>query len=170
MVKMNKTTRKNRKQHGGLHPDKGEGYGPLYGQNIHTLVKEANEGQSVEEKEEEEEEEEQKQNKSASWFPELKNPFSGLFSSSPSPPPATGGNKKQVNPAFGGYLKGGKKTVRNMKKHTKKRTGGNKCKCGGRNCRCSRKDCKCKCADKRFKCTCSSSTCGRNRTIKHRKH
>mgnify|MGYP001281603915 CR=1 FL=1 len=81
-----------------------------------------------------------------------------------------GGNKKHPNPAFGGYLKGGKKHVRNTKKNTKKRTGGNKCNCGCRNCRCSRKDCKCKCADKRFKCTCSSRTCGCKRTLKRRKH
>jgi hypothetical protein len=75
-----------------------------------------------------------------------------------------------VNPAFGGYLKGGKSKRRTTKQHTKKRTGGNKCKCGCRNCRCSIKNCKCKCADKRFKCICKSSTCGCKRTLKHRKH
>lgn len=180
MAKTKNITRKNRKQRGG---NKTNGQGPSYKEFMNRIGKRIEEDNNMEaSKTDEEILEERRQAEEArkaaaeaeaegnSWVSSLskfRNPFSGLFDSSPQ---ATGGNKKQPNPAFGGYLKGGKKHVRNTKKNTKKRTGGNKCNCGCKNCRCSRKDCKCKCADKRFKCTCSSRTCGCKRTLKHRKH
>jgi len=177
MVKTKNITRKNRKQRGG---NETNGPGPSYKGLMEEIDKDIKKRNEEEQKELREAEAAPAPAPAAeaaaeappaaapaegnTWF---YNPFSGLLGSNKQ---TTGGNKKQPNPAFGGYLKGGKKHVRNTKKNTKKRTGGNKCNCGCRNCRCSRKDCKCKCADKRFNCTCSSRTCGCKRTLKRRKH
>ena len=171
---MNKITRKNRRQKGGMehNPEttrQNEKYKtPIitHDTDIHKLVQDA----SKDDKDDTEYYKQpttttqEKENKG--WF---SNPFKNIFRSTSSEP-AVGGNKKHPNPAFGGYLKGGKSKRRTTKQHTKKRTGGNKCNCGCKNCRCSSKNCKCKCADKRFKCICKSSACGRKRTLKHRKH
>lgn len=195
MAKTKNITRKNRKQRGGMEHDiRTKKEDETLNKSIIPLgTKISREDMTPEEIERQKQQEEAEEaaierersdsierNKEArkaaeaegnSWgLPSLskfKNPLSGFFGSNQQ---TTGGNKKQPNPAFGGYLKGGKKHVRNTKKNTKKRTGGNKCNCRCRNCRCSRKDCKCKCADKRFKCTCSSRTCGCKRTLKRRKH
>jgi len=176
MAKTKNITRKNRKQRGGIHPhgryDKKtgelvyEGYNTGLPANFSKQLEEANNLPDERPEEHTNTTQEQTEEKKG-MLSNIANSWNSLFSSNQQ---TTGGNKKQPNPAFGGYLKGGKKHVRNTKKNTKKRTGGNKCNCGCRNCRCSRKDCKCKCADKRFKCTCNSRTCGCKRTLKRRKH
>lgn len=194
MAKTKNITRKNRKQRGGGYFDT---YGPDGKPKTSEQITNETEETIRKEKQKEEEENlqieeeaggdvgkyykliaekaEEKRQREASEAAKkaeggILNTFKGLFSWGNEEKPVYGGNKKQPNPAFGGYLKGGKKHVRNTKKNTKKRTGGNKCNCGCRNCRCSRKDCNCKCADKRFNCTCTSRTCGCKRTLKRRKH
>ena len=165
---MNKITRKNRRQKGGIYidPEDPEGRSTGLSTNFSEQLREA---ENLPDNLEEEPTTTKQEEENKGWFSNpFKNPFKGIFSSTSSEPvaPVYGGNKKQPNPAFGGYLKGGKQKRRT----TKKRAGGNKCKCGCRNCRCSIKNCKCKCADKRFKCICKSSTCGCKRTLKRRKH
>ena len=163
---MNKITRKNRRQKGGIYidPKNPEGRSTGLSTNFSKQLREA--ANLPDNLEEEPTTTKQEEEENKGWF---SNPFKNIFRSTSSEP-AVGGNKKQPNPAFGGYLKGGKTKRRTTKQHTKKRTGGNKCNCGCKNCRCSSKNCKCKCADKRFKCICSSSACGRKRTLKRRKH
>jgi hypothetical protein len=178
MAKTKNITRKNRKQRGGMEhdirttkEDETKNINTFKGEDIHELSQQAskdydddknyfNTNKVAVQKEDAEKEPAKKEGVLSG----LTNYFSNWGRE------ATGGNKKQLNPAFGGYLKGGKKHVRNTKKNTKKRTGGNKCNCGCKNCRCSSKNCKCKCADKRFNCTCNSRTCGCKRTLKRRKH
>jgi hypothetical protein len=166
MTKMNKTTRKNRRQKGGswfpwssddttvddTTEPKPSLWNRMFGSN-ETSGATAEENQVAPVPQEYKEEDQTK-------YQEQSEPVAPVEEN------LNGGNKKQPNPAFGGYLKGGKQKRRT----TKKRAGGNKCKCGCRNCRCSVKNCKCKCADKRFKCICKSSTCGCKRTLKRRKH
>lgn len=186
MAKTKNITRKNRKQRGG---DITNGQGPSYEEFMKGIGKSIEEDNTKEQKnliklqedasnddeyyrnvKKQAEEEARKEAASEQAASTDGNSFLSNLTNWFRSNPATGGNKKQPNPAFGGYLKGGKKHVRNTKKNTKKRTGGNKCNCGCRNCRCSRKDCNCKCADKRFNCTCTSRTCGCKRTLKRRKH
>ena len=182
MAKTKNITRKNRKQRGGIHIDPSNPEGTNTGLDTDWLqqsrqLREMPDMETTSSTKHYQDhttkQEEKPENTSSQWF--SFNPLKGWFKKEEEEEeeeekPVYGGNKKQPNPAFGGYLKGGKKHVRNTKKNTKKRTGGNKCNCGCRNCRCSRKDCKCKCADKRFKCTCNSRTCGCKRTLKRRKH